>query len=518
MAFSFGGWSNGNAGPTTAGSAAASGPSFGLNSNSNNVTTGQQPPPGEQITVPIYNDVLPARSVWYKVTSLLQIITSSPSSSVSALNNEIGDAFKAKQELIHLLQDLESPNSFAQRLLLRNRTNSILEKVSPDNSLRQRLQQRPIVTLSIEQPDGTVIKQEATITPSMLNDICMIADDLMIPEIVAMSLYHQAASSEVPFKSRFVQSILKNTTGTSSISPETASVPWMAREIYFSQSSLILHSCLSLLQNRLRENSDESSLNPVTEATDHLLQSGLIPNLIQIVRDYTQRIDTLLVENSEGRPIPGNFVVSSPPTPNETSAHFWRNQVVLHACYSERQLAVECLYFIAYNTQMQGDEVVALMNLLRDITNNCIIFDPYTDVPDPMEVIPFGSGAGTSTTFNLNSAAPWLTQQPQREKDALAWERELVTTAMQTGQPQLLRCGCTILIAVFSALGNRAMLMDRTTHRPNAVGIVRGNNSRSCVTMSSMYSHLNPFAMLRVMHFFLPARLRSVDWIRFKNI
>ena len=268
MAFSFGGWSNGNAGPTTAGSAAASGPSFGLNSNSNNVTTGQQPPPGEQITVPIYNDVLPARSVWYKVTSLLQIITSSPSSSVSALNNEIGDAFKAKQELIHLLQDLESPNSFAQRLLLRNRTNSILEKVSPDNSLRQRLQQRPIVTLSIEQPDGTVIKQEATITPSMLNDICMIADDLMIPEIVAMSLYHQAASSEVPFKSRFVQSILKSTTGTSSISPETASVPWMAREIYFSQSSLILHSCLSLLQNRLRENSDESSLNPITDGID----------------------------------------------------------------------------------------------------------------------------------------------------------------------------------------------------------------------------------------------------------
>ena len=457
MAISFGGGSNFG---QSAVAAPASGQSFGLNTGQ-----GQR---GDTVNVTTYDEVLPSRSVWYKVDSLLRTISSSSSTGVSALNGEIDVAFKAKQELIHLLKDLESPNSFAQQLLLRNRTNSILEKVSPDNSLRQRLQQRPVVSLSIKQPDGTVTQQEATITPTMLNDICTIADDLMVSEIVATALYQQAASSEVPFQSKFVQRLLTN----SNVTHDAKSVSWMAREMYYSQSSLLLHSCLSLLQNRLRENDLESSLNPVTEATDYLLQAGLITNLIDLVREYTQRIDTLLVENNEGRATPGNFALSSPQTTNETAAHFWRNEVVLQACYGERQLAVECLYFIAYNTQMKGDEVVSLMDLLCHITNNCIILDPYTDVPDPMEVIPFTSPA-TSSMHSFNSAAPWLAQQPQREKDALAWERELVSTAMQTGQPQCLRCGCTILVALFSALGDKAIFMDRMTHVPNTIGIVR---------------------------------------------
>ena len=507
MAFSISGGSSAGA--------AAPGPSFGSNMNSNTATTGQQPQ-GDKIVVPTYNDVLPARSIWYKVDGLLRTITSSSSSSASASNSAIDDTFRAKQELIQLLKNVESP--CAQRLLLRDHTNSILKKVSPDNALRQRLQQQPVVSLSIEQPNGTVIQQEAIITPSMLHDICMIADDLMVPEIVAISLYQQAASSEIPFKSNFVQSILKN----SSVTPDAASVPWMAREIYFSQSSLVLHSCLYLLQNRLRENNEETSLNSITEATDYLLQSGLITNLIQIVREYTQRIDTILVENSEGRPTSGNFALSTPPSSNETVAHFWRNEVVLQACYSERQLAVDCLYFIAYNTQMQGDEVVALIELLRDITNHCMIFDPYTDVPNPMEAIPFGTGASAAPNFNFNSTAPWLTQQLQREKDPLVWERELVTTAMKTGQPQLLRCGCTVLIAIFSALGDKALLMDRMTHVPNSIGIVRTTLSwsLSCFVKYRSSTVLTKLILCnyRAMHFSLPDLLRFVDSIRFKKL
>jgi hypothetical protein len=477
MAFNFSGGSllGSNAVPN-----AAAGPSFGLNNNSTtNATKGQlQQQQGNSIVVPTFNDVLPARSIWYKVENLLRTITSFSSDSES--QSKIDDTFKAKKELIELLENRESSSSSAQRLLLRNRTNSILEKVAADNSLRQQLQQQPLVLLSIEQPNGTVIQQEAKITPSMLYDICTIADDLMVPEVVAIALYHQASSSEVPFRSKFVQSILKN----SNVTPNATSIPWMAREIYFSQSSLILHSCLALLQNRLRENNVESSLNPITEATDNLLQSGLITNLILIVHEYTQRIDTILVENSEGRPTSGSFVLSSSPTPHESSAHFWRNEVVLQACYSERQLAVECLYFIAYNTQMQSDEVVALIDLLRNVSNNCIILDPFTDVSDPMEVIPSGSGAASSTlNFSTSSTAPWLTQQLRREKDPLIWERELVITAMKTGQPQLLRCGCTILVAIFSALSEKALLMDRMKHVPNIFGMVSVFISVPCCDM-----------------------------------
>ena len=473
MAFSFGGGPNfgGSAAP-----AATPGPSFGLPNHTASVAPQQQP--GDIIVVPTFNEILPARSIWYKVDSLLRVISSSSSNSVAGTNNEIDVAFKATSELIQLLKDRESPNGFAQRLLLQDRTNSILEKVSPDICFRQRLHQRGVVSLSIEQHDGSVVQQEATITPSMLNDICMIADDLMVPEIVAISLYQQAVSSETPFQSTFVQNILKNST----VTPDATSVPWMAREIYYSQSPMMLHSCLSLLQNRLRENSRKCSLNPITEATDHLLQAGLITNLIDLVLAYTQRIDTLLVENSEGRSRPENFVVpSSSPAPSETSAHFWRNEVALQACFCERQRAVECLYFIAYSTQLQGPEVVALMDLLRQITDHCIILDPYTDVPDPMEVIP-----GHSATSTLNFTAPWLTQQPQREKDTLVWERELVTTAMQTGQPQLLRCGCTILVTIFSALSDKALLMDRMTHVPNGIGIVRAQVLLLCSIMVSI--------------------------------
>jgi hypothetical protein len=385
---------------------------------------------------------------------LIRILSSTGSS-------ENHEAILAGQEFIQMLKTVESPNNILQRLLLQRREHTVLDPVLPNHTLRQQLAQDLVVCLSIEQADGSVMLQDATITPNMLQDICAISDDLKIPEVAAMSLYQQAVTSEVPFQSNYVRSMIQN----SNVSIEPTSIPWMAREIYYSQSPLLLHACMALLQQRLRESNFESPHNPATEITDILLQSDWISNFIQTIRDYTQQINGILVERSEGRAVPG---ISTPFS--ESTTYVWRHDVLLQTYFRERQLAADCLFFIAYHVQMKADEVVALIGLVRDLTNNCLVLNPYTDVPDPYELVSVGTTMSSSLNFNLGT--PWLNQQAQKEKDELVWERQLVTTAWTTGQPQLLQCSCTVLVAIISALGDRVVFMDRMTHAPNEIGVV----------------------------------------------
>lgn len=409
------------------------------------------------VTVPSYNEVFPGRSIWYKIDGLLQ--------SSSASDGGSQDAILAGQEVIHILNPSQHVDSVANRLLLLQNKYSILETVQPDHPLRQRLAQHPVVTLTIDQVDGSCLSQEASLTPTMLQDVCAIADDLQIPEIAAICLYQQAAAAEAPFRSKLVSDCLQRST----VVFEATSIPWMAREIYVAQSPLLLRTCLALLQHRLREGGDDRNQNRVSEATDSLLQSGWIANLIQLVRNYTKRIDHM---TSTANAPSGHAVVSGTAAQlsNESSAHFWRHEVILQTCFKERQLAAECLFFVAYHVQLKADEVVAMIDLVQDLTNGSIVLNPYTDVPDPFETS--SDGSAWASNFNPATAAPWLMQQLM-EKDPLAWQRELAMTAWKTGQPQLLRCTSALLMAIVSALGDRAVLMDRTTHTPNVFGVVR---------------------------------------------
>ena len=429
MAFRFGGTPLGAAAPQ---------PASGFSSS-----FGPAPAaPAEAITVPSFDALLPGRSIWYQVDHLIRTVSSSAESHVGIL---------AAQEFLQLFQDKDS--SLSQGLRLRSPPHSVLDRVAPDHALRQQLAQSLLVRLSI---DGV---QEARLTPTMLQDICAVANDLHVSEVVAISLYQQALASDVPIQSNYVRTIFMD----SNVPMDTTSTAWLAREIYFSQSSLILQAVLALCQHRLRESDgNASSCRPATEATDFLLESDdFIANLIQMIQKYSQMINDLLVErmNNGGRR-------ATPGAPHEDASQVWRHEVLLQTCFRERLLAVECLFFITYQVQLKASEVVALIHLVRDLSNDCLILNPFTDVPDPWEF----SSSDASPQFG----APWLSPQPlpQQEKGRLAWERELVTTAWKTGQPQLLQCVSILLVALLSALGDQTLFMDRITHVPNAIGVV----------------------------------------------
>lgn len=192
-----------------------------------------------------------------------------------------------------------------------------------------------------------------------------------------------------------------------------SSVAWMARELYFDQRIAVLETCLTLLQLRLRNDSI------VVEATDALFKANWIPNLSNLVMLYTKRIQELL----------------------PAEQHLWRYQVALQACWRERQLAVECLFYASYHVQMTASEVANLVDLLRELSNGLPVLNPYRDVPNPFE----------------KDDTPWGTAQPI-EKDSLEWKNELVTTAWKTGLPQLLRCCSTLVMTLVSALGDRCII------------------------------------------------------------
>jgi hypothetical protein len=415
----------------------------GANTAAGNVATTPLTP---TITVPPYDELFPNQSIWNKITDLLHVLSASTSGTE--------EASLAGQDLIDILSRSDQTNSIAYQLLHQRSPTGILEAIAPDHALRQRLEQNPSVNLSVEQDDGSFSLQEATITHSMLTDICLIADDLQISEVAAISLFQQAASSKTPFRSKFVRSCLQSSNSVNE-APEL-SLSWMAREIYAAQSPLLLRACLALLQHRLREGNSVRSQNPVTEATDALFSSGWIHNLIQLVLNHSTHSNNLMA------------AINTPSAQRQfqESSSFWRYDMALQLCYRERLLAAECIFFATYNLQMMEDEVIALVDLLRSLTNASRVLNPYTDVPDPFESLSAGSYDFAGTPWGV------VTDQQIREKDPLEWQQQLAIGAWQTGQPQLLRCACIVLMANISALSDRATLIDRSTHLPNHFGLV----------------------------------------------
>jgi hypothetical protein len=450
MAFNFGGtFGHAAPQPTVATGSLSVGPSAASGGSST------IPVPSAAVTVPTYDELLPGRSIWFKVDCLIRTLSSTAESHVGIL---------AGQEFLELLRKADAP--LAPNLLYKStqQKHSVLDRVTPDIALRQQLSQSLLVRLSLEDVNGAVALQEARLTPTMWQDICAIADDLHISEVVAISLYQQALTSDVPIQSSIVRSIFAD----HKVAMDVTSTAWMARELYFAQSPLILQATLALWQHRLREGSaNTNSSRPVTEATDFLLESDdWIAHLIQMIHKYSETIQAILLErsNSESRRAPLGLPFS---TPSDDASHIWRHEVLLETCFRERLLAVECVFFITYQLQLKAAEVVALIHLVRDLSNDCLVLNPYTDVPDPWESV--------SSDASLQFGAPWMASQPtlQPEKGALTWERELVATAWKTGQPQLLQSVSILVAAVLSALGDRTLFMDRSTHLPNAIGVVR---------------------------------------------
>ena len=383
------------------------------------------------LQVPSFDELFPNRSIAQKIGNLITRSTSA---------NE-HDAILAGQELKSVLNE----QGVVRNRLLQIDQDPTLQPAQPDHALRQRLSQNPTILLPVQMHDGTVEHREATMTPEILRDVCSIANDLQISELAAICLYQQAASGNTPFYSTFVEKCLEGTT----IARED-SAAWSAREIFFAQRRLLLRTCQSLVQHRLAER--DSDKNLVCRATDVLLQNDWIKHIEKIVRVYSQRIDDIMKSYD-------NTAESSNPGVTTATEQFWRGVVTLQCYYDERQIAVECLFFIAYHVQLTAEEVGILIDLVRDLSENSLILDPLFDVPD---------------TYSSSTApSSFILQPARREKNPLAWQQELVKSCWQTGHPQLLRCFCTAIMAVVAALGSNAVLMDRSTHAPNSFRTVR---------------------------------------------
>lgn len=341
----------------------------------------------------------------------------------------------AGQELMHLLTEAEE--AYGKELL----QSPALHYTAPNQSLRQQLSQRPTVDLN---------GQEAVLTPTMLAEVLALADDLRVGEEIALTLYAEASLDH----SRRALAADVGTRLVPAPAPDmddlTRNVPLAARELYFYEKRMPLQTLLMLFQRRLHEQGQA-----LVEATNTLLRKGLVKTLVEAVRTYTKQIDGMVEELSR-RTVP------------ETTVNF----VAIHAQFAmaERQRAAEILYYIGYHTQLLGDEVASLIDLVRDLSNDLPILDPVDNVPSVYEADEMAAAPRRQEWMgsSFTSALP-----PRKEKGPLAWEKELIEKTYKTGQPQRLRCISILTVAVVASLDAEAVLVDRETSQPNAFGVVR---------------------------------------------
>ncbi len=292
----------------------------------------------------------------------------------------------------------------------------------------------------------------------------------------------------------------------------------------------------------------------ILQATDQLLEHNLIPNLIQLVQDLTVRNEELskkiCQELDEKELRAANPPVAAAPAPTTSafggfggSAGFgastlaapvpavptmpkWTDgdYAMYQFTFQQRQLACQCLFYLAYHTQFSMEESTGLIDLIRDLTNGenssnggvgsgLPVLDPIRDVPDPYTVswnqdhsMQMNSGMGMGMGVGVGMAP----QQIKKEKRHDQWKQELfsslwsvrglsratVTTshadfsgqqlyhamtlksstnvggidAVGGGKPQLMQSVSSLILAVMCILDGSNILMDRNFHGPNPDG------------------------------------------------
>ena len=357
----------------------------------------------------------------------------------------------AGQELIQLLQQHQDE-------LLRP---ALPTYEAPNLALRERLQQCPLIQLTTGGPPIHLSPSNHT-----LPLLWAVANDLRVSEAHAISLYAQARQPEVRRR-------------IGSDGDDSATVQAVATALYFQQYQWPLQSLLMLLQYRL----SEGAAAYLVPATDRLIQAGVVDHLVQYMKDTTRRIQQWGQEVAQFEATSSSMSLSSssspspsPPSSSSSSSSSFA-QVHLDFWMEQRQRAAEILFFLAYHVQWHGPEVAHLIDLIRTLSNELREWDPLSDIPSVYHSSE--PNASTSVTLASTTYYPWSTTTPsmttiiKKEKTPLEWQRELVHDVFQTGQPQLLRCVGTLVVACLSALETKEVLMDRHTHRPNEFGAVR---------------------------------------------
>ena len=355
----------------------------------------------------------------------------------------------------------------------------MVEWTAPNHTLRQQLAQNPTIECLAHEQQGTnslPSSVSSTLTPLMLQRILQLATDLRIPEAHAVSLYAEVAQNTQAIqgltKSKFV---VHQQQQTSLGNNNKYNLHTLMRDFYFQERHLRLQTLLLLVQSRL------SSSQLRLEATDFLLDQGgdLAKELIQVIRDYTMRIQQLQQElastlKSTNQPFGGGASTSTTtststtPSPPPSFA-----QVHLRFCQTERHVAAETLFFMAYHTQLFPHEMAALLDLIRDLTADLVPPSPFANVPSPYMPSQPPPPANTSHVppyaATTNTAAAFYYLQ---EKQPWQWQHDFVTQTHQSGQPQLLQCVSLLVVAAMAAMDTQQILYDRQSHGPNAFGKV----------------------------------------------
>jgi len=297
-----------------------------------------------------------------------------------------------------------------------------------------------------------------------------LATDLRISEANAVSLYAQVSQHLGALSSLSVPNLMEI------VGMETkkyGGVSLLARNFFFYQQGLQLQTLLFLLQSRFQNSSS------VLEATDALLNSDLVGKLIKVIKEYTQRILQLqretganknqyeasvqqLTQNLQQQQLQGAAAGSSGKKQPPTFA-----SVHLLFCQQQRQIAAECLFFIAYHTQMTPIEMAGLLDLIKEMSDMLPTLNPFTNVPSPYEA----AGDAAQNGWPSSSNAPFT--YALKDKDPLKWQQELVELSYETGQTQVLQCLSLLVVAAISAMEARQVLYDRDIHGPNSFG--KGN-------------------------------------------
>ena len=313
-----------------------------------------------------------------------------------------------------------------------------------------------------------------------------------------------------------------------------------ALRLHFHERSATLRTIMDLIRHRVEvyDNVVDSSRSTTTEsiliATDQLLDAGLVTNLIKYIELTTTFIDEtrLALETMEKDKIGGGesktpsspwMMSSSSPTPVNAAAsvlpaaahHHDAGFATLGYYITERQLASECLFYLAYHTQLTVSEVSNLIDLIQKLTNDGLpMIDPWSwddVVPSPHVAVDedttMGGGGSSPWQRHQSSGAYWadfkpttplgVALHPSRLKDVGDWEDELVASLWRAGRPQLLRCVSTLLMTIVCAFDARHVLVERKTHGPNDFGIGNAlfpptNNDNFPVTLLSIHQRLNP--------------------------
>jgi len=358
------------------------------------------------------------------------------------------------------------------------------------------------------------------------------------------------------------------TDSSSNTQPPPSRIIQTARRLFFHERSALLSTVYNLIRHRVeayttlvsnedhddddnidRGNNKSSSTSAVLVATDQLVTNGLVDNLIKTVRELTGVMEGIAngLRNGGGAGAGAASNTTTPPPggptgfgtgmfgstttttttttaqPTSTLSNKKKNLDMEYALLGftqmQRQIASECLFYLAYHTQLTVGEVTSIIDLVKELTNGSSssssgggggssglpLLDPLLmDVPSPYledglttTTMMMGGGIGSSSSStNAASAATssWYQQQLQQQqqqqqyqqgwnqlppppttmpkmKDAKEWNDELITNLWGRGQPQLLQCVSTLLMSITCAFDSRHVLVNRESHGPNSFGV-----------------------------------------------